>query len=41
LVAPDGDRFLVFENWDDPDKPAELILVQNWLEELERLVPTD
>ncbi len=41
LVAPDGDRFLVFENWDDPDKPAELILVQNWLEELERRVPTD
>ncbi len=41
LVASGGDRFLVFENWDDPDKPAELILVQNWLEELERLVPTD
>jgi serine/threonine protein kinase/Tol biopolymer transport system component len=39
LVAPGGERFLVFENWDDPDKPTELILVQNWLQELERLAP--
>ena len=31
----------MLKNWNDPDEPAELILVQNWFEELKRLVPTD
>ena len=37
-VAPDG-RFLMFE--EDPDDSVSVIVVQNWFEELNRLVPTD
>jgi serine/threonine protein kinase len=35
-VAPDGDRFLMVENSQD----YRIVIVQNWFEELERLVPT-
>ena len=37
-VSPDGERFLMIKEGDSSD--AELILVQNWGEELKRLVPT-
>jgi Tol biopolymer transport system component len=36
-VTPDGERFLMVENSDD----FRIVIVQNWLAELERLVPTD
>ncbi len=37
-ISPDGTRFLMIK---EDASPAELILVQNWFEELERLVPTE
>jgi len=40
-VAADGQRFLTFENWNDPDRPTGLILVQNWVEELKGLAPSN
>ena len=41
-VSPDGERFLMIkEGGSDESSPAELILVQNWVDELERLVPTN
>ena len=39
-MAPDGRRFIMIENV-EPDPANAFILVQNWAEELERLVPTD
>ena len=40
-VAPDGKRFLMIkESESDENASIELILVQNWFEELKRLVPT-
>jgi len=38
-VSPDGERFLIIQEGDAPK--VALILVQNWFEELKRLVPTD
>ncbi len=39
-VTPDGQRFLMVQPKDTtPIKPAEMILVQNWFEELKRRVP--
>ena len=44
-VSPDGQRFLLLatatENADSEAAPSQLILVQNWFEELRRLVPTN
>lgn len=40
-VAPDGERFLVLKYSQDPTQGAQLVLVQNWFEELKQLVPTD
>ena len=43
-IAPDGRKFLFVKRaGDDGDESAtpEVILVQNWFQELERLVPTD
>lgn len=40
-VAPDGERFLMVDTSQARQGPTELILVQNWVEELKRLVPTD
>ena len=40
-AAPDGERFLVFRNWNDPDELVELILVQNWFTELNELMPNN
>jgi serine/threonine-protein kinase len=40
-VAPDG-RFLMMREAERPPiKPTQMILVQNWFEELKRLVPTN
>ena len=40
-ISPDGKRFLMIKQSDPDDETAraQLILVQNWLEELKRLVP--
>ena len=43
-VAPDSERFATVRlgsSATDAEAPAELILVQNWFEELRRLVPTN
>ena len=42
-VSPNGERFLMIKDSGASDEtpPAELILVQNWFGELERLVPTN
>ena len=43
-VAPDGQRFLMITvgaGTEDTSAPPSLILVQNWFEELRRLVPTN
>ena len=41
-VAPDGQRFLITLSKELPTNlaPAQMIFVQNWFEELKRLVPT-
>ena len=43
-IAPDGQRFLMIkegaEAADSAARAAQIVLVQNWLQELERLVPT-
>lgn len=40
-VTPDGRRFLMVQQLDPPPAPpGELVLVDNWHEELKRLVPT-
>jgi hypothetical protein len=39
-VAPDGRRFLMIkEGGGDEAAPQNLVVVQNWFEELKRLVP--
>jgi hypothetical protein len=41
-VTPDGQRFLLVQQLDRlPQRPAHLVLVQNWLDEVKRLVPAD
>ena len=40
-VAPDAQRFLVAESVAGAGAPPQIIVVQNWFEELRRLVPTD
>jgi eukaryotic-like serine/threonine-protein kinase len=39
-VAPDGQRFLITVRKEQPMAPAQMIFVQNWTEELKRMVPT-
>jgi Tol biopolymer transport system component len=42
-VSPDGQRFLMIEEggaWNEIATQAQIILVQNWFEELKRLCPT-
>jgi hypothetical protein len=42
-ISPDGQRFLMIKDSSGPDQPAappSLIVVQHWVEELKRLVPT-
>ena len=39
-ATADGARFLMIKNASDPDNtPTQIVIVQNWLEELKRLVP--
>ncbi|HET9195673.1 MAG TPA: protein kinase [Vicinamibacterales bacterium] len=41
-IAPDGKRFLMIKPIDSADQtPASLVVVQNWHQDLKRLVPTD
>jgi serine/threonine-protein kinase len=41
-IAPDGERFLMIKQAGaDEGSATELILVQNWFQDLERLVPTE
>ena len=43
-VSPDGQRFLMLKQGggsDDDAPPPSIIVVQNWTEELKRLVPTN
>ena len=40
-VALDGKRFLMMDIVESEKAPTELILVQNWSEELKRLVPVN
>ena len=41
-ITPDGEKFLMVQRLDPPRQPArQIIIVQNWFEELKRLVPTD
>ena len=40
-VAPDGERFLMIKPVESDSAAPEIIVVQNWFEELQRLVPTD
>ncbi len=40
-VTPDGQRFVMIEEGESQPAPTQLILVQNWGEELKRLVPTN
>jgi hypothetical protein len=42
-ISPDGRRFLMIKQGGGPDQtaaPPSLVVVQNWGEELKRLVPT-
>jgi Tol biopolymer transport system component len=39
-VSNDGQRFLMVKQPTNPDAAAKIIVVQNWFEELQRLVPT-
>jgi hypothetical protein len=40
-ISPDGERFLVLKPVEDTQTaPAQIVVVQNWLEEVKRLVPT-
>ena len=48
-ITPDGKFFVFTQAWSDPEsdsqtepaRPPEIIVVQNWFEELKRLVPRD
>ena len=39
-ISPDGQRFLMIKGRSATVAPAGLIVVQHWIEELKRLVPT-
>ena len=40
-ISPDGKRFLTIQESSGESSLTEIILVQNWFEELKRLVPTE
>ena len=40
-VMPDGQSFVMIDDSEGEPAPTQLILVQNWAEELKRLVPTE
>jgi len=39
-ISPDGERFLMIRESEDDARGSEIIVVQDWFEELKRLVPT-
>jgi serine/threonine protein kinase/WD40 repeat protein len=39
-VSPDGQRFLMLKSEDAPNNSANIVMVQDWVEELKRLVPS-
>ena len=39
-IAPHGERFLMIRDTEVDTGQAEMIVVENWVEELTRLVPT-
>ena len=40
-VTADGERFVMIDQSESALAPTELVIIQNWAEELKRLVPTD
>ena len=43
-ISPDGQRFMMLKGGEQSEETSartELIIVQNWFEELKRLVPTN
>ena len=38
-ISPDGQRFLMIKTVVEDDKPRDIVVVQNWFEELKRRVP--
>jgi hypothetical protein len=40
-ITPDGQRFVMIDDSQSAPPPTQLILVQNWAEELNHLAPTD
>lgn len=40
-VSPDGERFLMIKQVESQAAEQKIIVVQNWFEELKRLVPTE
>ena len=40
-VSPDGQRFLMIKAGGANQAPPQIVVVQNWLEELKRLVPVN
>jgi hypothetical protein len=39
-ISPDGQRFLMMKQAEQTSAPSQIIVVENWFEELKRLVPT-
>ena len=40
-VSPDGERLLMIKPVENESGTSQIIVVENWFEELERLVPTE
>ncbi len=40
-ISPDGERFPMITQVEDTSATSQIIVVQNWFEELKRLVPTE
>ena len=40
-LSPDGDRFVMIRSGGDATELSQIVIVQNWFEELKRLVPTE
>lgn len=40
-VSPDGEQFLMIKQIEDASAASQIIIVENWFEELRRLAPTE
>ncbi len=40
-VVPDGQRFVMIKDSEERQEAAQINVIQNWFEELKRLVPTN